>query len=102
MSICAIIGTTNHDLGITFCSASDLLNESATSSKRMKVLEQDLRQTLETVERLQEDKKALNKIERQRDAAQRELEQLQQTVVEDKLRIDNGMQPSARLSSLLP
>jgi septal ring factor EnvC (AmiA/AmiB activator) len=67
------------------------MNESATSSQRMKVLEQDLRQTLETVERLQEEKKNFSKIKRQHNVAQRELEQLQRTIVDDKHRIDNGM-----------
>ncbi|KAM3588747.1 hypothetical protein VKS41_001185 [Umbelopsis sp. WA50703] len=69
---------------------TDLMNESATSSQRMKVLEQDLRQTLETVERLQEEKKNFSKIKRQHNVAQRELEQLQRTIVDDKHRIDNA------------
>lgn len=68
----------------------ELLNESSTASKRIKVLEQDLRLTLETVEQLQQEKKNSSKFERQRDALRKELVQLQQSSSDEKAHIEKG------------
>jgi hypothetical protein len=68
----------------------ELLNESSTAYKRIKVLEQDLRQTLETVEQLQQEKKNSIKFERQRDALRKEIEQLKQSFIDEKLQLERG------------
>jgi predicted nucleic acid-binding Zn-ribbon protein len=66
------------------------LNESSTASKRIKVLEQDLGLTLETVEQLQQVNKNSSKFERQRDALRKELVQLQQSSSDEKAHIEKG------------
>lgn len=66
------------------------MNESSTASKRIKVLEQDLGLTLETVEQLQQVNKNSSKFERQRDALRKELVQLQQSSSDEKAHIEKG------------
>ena len=70
---------------------SELVNVSSTSSKRIKVLEQDLRQTLETVEQLQKEKKNAGKLEKQCDQLRRELSELRQAKIDEQTRFENGI-----------
>lgn len=66
------------------------MNVSSTYSKRIKVLEQDLRQTLETVEQLQKEKKNIGKLEKQCDQLRRELSELRQAKIDDQTRFEKG------------
>jgi uncharacterized protein Yka (UPF0111/DUF47 family) len=72
-------------------SYSELVNVSSTSSKRIKVLEQDLRQTLETVDQLQKKKKNVGKLEKQCDQLRRELSEVRQAKIDEKTRFENGI-----------
>ncbi|KAH8555511.1 hypothetical protein BGW37DRAFT_477490 [Umbelopsis sp. PMI_123] len=61
----------------------ELVNVSSTYTKRIKVLEQDLLQTLETVDQMQKDKKNASKLEKQCDLLRRELSELRQATMDE-------------------
>ncbi|KAI8575690.1 hypothetical protein K450DRAFT_260730 [Umbelopsis ramanniana AG] len=71
---------------------TELVNVSSTSAKRIKVLEQDLRQTLETVEQLQKEKKNAGKLEKQCDQLRRELSELRQAKIDEKTRFEKELE----------
>ncbi|KAG2187604.1 hypothetical protein INT44_005293 [Umbelopsis vinacea] len=71
---------------------TELVNVSSTSAKRIKVLEQDLRQTLETVEQLQKEKKNAGKLEKQCDQLRRELLELRKAKIDEKARFEKELE----------